>query len=273
MSDRDRFTRPGQFGNTGSHGSSGGAMDQAKEKAGEVTDQVKETTGQLTEQLKEQATSQLAGQKERAAGSLGSVAQALRQTGDSLRTQDQPMVADYATRAADRVEEFSRMIRDKDVEEILGEVEGMARRQPALFIGGALILGMLGGRFLRASSERREATHGYGTRAVSTFGQTPTPFEPYRRGNREGITSGYGIRQGTTGGTSYGTASGTGGYGTRTGGGDYGRTGSGYRSGIGGTDTTRSESDYETPITESSITKEAESSTDKGLEIRRNTGS
>lgn len=250
-------------------------MDQAKEKVGEVTGQVKETTGQLKEQVKDQATSRLAGQKERAAGSLGSVADAMRQTGQQLRSQDQAMVADYATRAADRIDQVSQFLRDKEVEEIVGEVEGMVRRQPALFIGGAFILGMLGGRFIKASGERREARYGHGTRALSSHGQTPTPYGQDDWGYRTGKASG--TSRGSTGGTGFGTASGTGGYGTRTGGGDYGRTGSGYGSGTGGTDATRkpgiSESEYETPITEASITEEAASPSDEGIGTRGNTGS
>ena len=41
------------------------------------------------------------------------------------------------------------------------DLESLARRQPAIAIGGALVLGLIGARFLR-SSERRRVRQGGG---------------------------------------------------------------------------------------------------------------
>nr|UXE45863.1 hypothetical protein Hi04_10k_c5380_00015 [uncultured bacterium] len=91
-------------------------------------------------------------QKARAADSLGSVAQALRQSGDQLRSKDTGMpVGQYISTAADRVERLSDYLRRSTVSNMMGEVEQFARRQPAVFIGGALMLGLLGARFLKSS--------------------------------------------------------------------------------------------------------------------------
>src|SRR3712207_6924586 len=49
----------------------------------------------------------------------------------SLRRQGQGSVAEYADRTADQVERFSGYLRETEVEEIVDEVRGFARRRPA----------------------------------------------------------------------------------------------------------------------------------------------
>ena len=56
---------------------------------------------------------------------------------------------------ADHVERVSGYLEERDVNQLLEDAENFARRQPELFIGGALIAGLLVGRFIKSSSERR----------------------------------------------------------------------------------------------------------------------
>ena len=65
-------------------------------------------------------------QKHRAADGLGSVAQALRQTGDSLQHGEQGSLGQYADRAADTVEQISEQLRNKSVDQLLSEAEQFA---------------------------------------------------------------------------------------------------------------------------------------------------
>lgn len=98
-------------------------------------------------------------QKARAADGLGCVAQALRQSGEQLRSNDSGTpVHQYISSAADRVERLSDYLRSSSVSDMMGEVEQFARRQPAIFIGGALMLGLLGARFLKSSSRGNSDT-------------------------------------------------------------------------------------------------------------------
>jgi uncharacterized protein YjbJ (UPF0337 family) len=155
-------TAPGQ---QGSGGSEPGVVDQIQEKAGQVVGQVQEKTGpvvdqaqekvgQAAEQAREQATSRLESQKERAVVGLGSVTQALRQTGQELRGQDQGAVAQYLDVGAEQIERFTSYLRQHDVEQIVAEAQNFARRQPTLFLGGAFALGLLGARLLKSSGQR-----------------------------------------------------------------------------------------------------------------------
>lgn len=168
--------RPGEQG--------GGVVDQTKEKAGQVADQVQEKAGQVADAAKQQATSRLESQKERAVGGLGTAAHAIRQVGQQLREQEQPSIAQYADKAAEQVERFSGYLRQKDVDQLIREAEGFARRQPTAFLGGAFALGLLAARFLK-SSGRRAATASDGrmprTYAPGTYtagAYTPTAESP-----------------------------------------------------------------------------------------------
>ena len=86
---------------------------------------------------------------------------ALRESAQQLRNQGQGQVGDYAEKAADQVERFSTYLRQTEVDEIMDEVRGFARRRPGLFLGGAAAIGFFASRFLKSSTE--EASSGYGS--------------------------------------------------------------------------------------------------------------
>jgi hypothetical protein len=127
-------------------------MDQAKQQTQEVVHKTQEVAGQVMERARDQVKTQLADQKERAAGSLESVAQALRTTGEQLRGQDQSAISGYAESAAEMVERFSGYLQNRDIDELIGEVERFARRQPGLFLAGAFAMGFAASRFFKSSS-------------------------------------------------------------------------------------------------------------------------
>jgi len=117
-------------------------IEQTRQKAGEVMDQARQ-----------QVQSKLGDQKDRATEGLGQVAQALRQTGQQLRENQQGSIGQYAEMAADQIERVSGYLKGQDIGQLVGEVESLARRQPALFVGGAFMLGFFLSRFLKSSSD------------------------------------------------------------------------------------------------------------------------
>lgn len=209
-------TQPINTSTSGSMSSTGqGTIDQAKQQASELTEQAKDQAGQLADQAKQQVSSRLTTQKDRAAESLSGVAQALRQTGANLREQDQSGMTQYVEQAADQVERLSGYIQNRELPQLMDEVERFARRQPTLFLGGAFVLGLIGARFLKSSSSsstagnypivpRDQYSRGtYTTYGTSTYGRDVT-----------GTTAPYASTMGDTlgtsvGSTNYGTPSGT----------------------------------------------------------------
>ncbi|MGB3541726.1 hypothetical protein [Rubrivirga sp.] len=127
----------------------------AKTAAKDIADTATAKASDLADQAAGQARDVAQTQKKQAAGVLSDVADALHQTGDSLRDNDRDAFATYAEQAATQIDQFTTSIRDRSVGEILDEAERFARREPGLFVGGAFLLGIFGARFLKA--DRTEA--------------------------------------------------------------------------------------------------------------------
>src|SRR4029079_14886784 len=58
-------------------------------------------------------------------------------------------------RAATQVERTARYLSQSDGRQLLNDFEGVGRRNPWAMIGGGIVLGLIGARFLKASSSRR----------------------------------------------------------------------------------------------------------------------
>jgi hypothetical protein len=172
--------------------STGGLTEQAQSKVGQVAEQAQGAAGQVAAQAKQQATSQLESQKDRAVDTLVTVAQALRQTGQQLQQQEQSTVGGYVEQAAERVERMTNYLRAREVPDLIAETQDYARRQPGLFVTGALALGFLGARFLMSSGQRapqrRTASSydGWSAGAGSGPVDVPTPG-----GYPSSVTGGY----------------------------------------------------------------------------------
>jgi hypothetical protein len=112
----------------------------------------------IAEKLREQAKSRLGSQKDRALDGVGGVTEAIRQTTQSLRDRQHGTVARYIEQATEQIDRITQRLKEKDVVELLEDAQQLARRQPAVFVGSAFVLGLLGARFLKSSppDRRRE---------------------------------------------------------------------------------------------------------------------
>ncbi len=87
--------------------------------------------------------------KDRVAGEVGDVAQALRRAAEELRggSAQERTLGQVANSLADA----SDAIRDKDLGEIIQSVSKVARDNPVLFLGGAVLLGFAASRYAKAT--------------------------------------------------------------------------------------------------------------------------
>jgi ElaB/YqjD/DUF883 family membrane-anchored ribosome-binding protein len=123
---------------------SGSATDDAKEKVQQVA---AETQHKLGDQLRTGFTSA----KDRAASSLGTVARSLSETSQQVRQRDPEAPAEYVERMGQQLQRASEYLRDTDVDQLVDQTEDFARRQPAVFLGAAFAIGVLGARFIKSS--------------------------------------------------------------------------------------------------------------------------
>lgn len=153
--------------NTASETSQEGLVGQATSQLQDAASSAQEKAGELKEQGKGKLGETLDRRTNEAGGEARKMAQALRHSGEQLRTRgDGGQVASLADGAADRIERFGGYLERTSGDELLRDVEDFARRRPWLIAGIGLAAGLAASRFLKASSERRydssPAGYGYG---------------------------------------------------------------------------------------------------------------
>ena len=103
--------------------------------------------------IQQRVTSRVDEQKNRAADGLGGIADVIRNATNELRGENEAL-ASYVDMASDQMKAFAEQIRQRGVTEMIDDVGQFARRRPALFIGGAFLVGLGIARFLRSSGNR-----------------------------------------------------------------------------------------------------------------------
>lgn len=147
---------------------------EIKGKVAQTAEQAQQKAKEVTEQAQEQAKSMAAARKEQATEGLQGIVQAFRQTGETLRREDQGTIADYSEKMASQIERVSSYLEERDVDQLLGDAEGFARSHPEVFLGGAFAFGLLLGRFIKSSGERRDMVRA-GQYQPSSYPPAPQP--------------------------------------------------------------------------------------------------
>jgi hypothetical protein len=122
--------------------------------SGGMVEQATDTVNQVVGNVQQEATRRMTDQIHFTQEGLGSTAHAIRSASQELRSNDQAMFADVIDRAAEQIDGVANYLRDKDLDQLVGDAENFARRQPVIFVAGATMLGILAGRFLKSSSPR-----------------------------------------------------------------------------------------------------------------------
>jgi hypothetical protein len=130
-SDAPRFTS----------GSGGGMTGEAKRAAGNAITQAKERAATMAQE-----------QKQSAAERIGRYGSALRDSAHSLEGED-PNVAYFANRAAERIESLADYVRSTDLAGLRCDAEDIARRHPGLFLGGMFLAGLVVGGLVKTSAK------------------------------------------------------------------------------------------------------------------------
>lgn len=145
--------------NTGTRGVQGEGQQaggSAREQIREVKDQVVGQAKTSLQQAKERASSSLGESKGQFADQISTVAGALRRTSEHLRSENQSRIAGLTETVARQADQVANYLRNKDAAAMKNDLENLARRQPALMLGGALVLGLIGARFLKSSARGRD---------------------------------------------------------------------------------------------------------------------
>ena len=137
--------------------------EQVKERVSEGAQQVQEKASEAKVQTRQRLSEQLNDRSTQAGEQMSRTAGALRQTAQQLRSDQQTQPAQVIDGVAQRVERLGEYLTANDGDRMLRDVERMARQQPWVVLGGGLVLGLLGARFMKASSSRRFEANGNGS--------------------------------------------------------------------------------------------------------------
>lgn len=134
---------------------------RAKSGAAEAAGQIKEKAGEAAAGVKER-TAEMAGERrERMADRVGDYSSAVRDTAQSVKDDD-PNIAWFTERAAERLEEMADYIRQCSFGQLRDDAERLARRHPAAALSGLFISGLLLGSTIKAgrSASRSDTSAG-----------------------------------------------------------------------------------------------------------------
>ena len=124
--------------------------DEIKREAKNLGDTAREVGKDAYGRISEGAAEKSDQVKDGAASEMENISSALRSAADKSRAGS-PQERTFG-QAAEALADFSDMVRNKDLGEMLSDVNGFARRNPLAFLGGAALLGFAATRFAKASS-------------------------------------------------------------------------------------------------------------------------
>jgi IMP dehydrogenase/GMP reductase len=133
----------------------GSPLTDAKEASKAMSGQVQEAGREIGKRAKDRVRQEIDRRSSDAGSQVRSVADGLRQASADLRKEGNPSIAGVADTAADKIDGVATYLTESDADRLLRDLDTLARRQPYLVTAGAFVLGILGARFLKASSPRR----------------------------------------------------------------------------------------------------------------------
>jgi hypothetical protein len=146
---------------------------KSKRRLTGISEKSKEFTARLYEQIKSQTKSILSDQKNTMAGELETLAKILHGTGEKLQQNRFDSTSAIAEAGVDRIEKFCDTLRNNDPEELVSQLQDLARRQPAIFLSTALISGFFLGQILSTYEKPAGETRVFNPKREHSIEYTP----------------------------------------------------------------------------------------------------
>jgi len=131
------------------------AGEELRDRVQHRAEQAREQAKGTADWAKQKGSESVEAGKQDAASRVDNLGDTLHRTAEDLQNQNLGFVANYLDEAARGLDEFAGNIADQDLGQLMHRVENFARRQPGLFLGGAVTAGFLMARFLNSSGGHR----------------------------------------------------------------------------------------------------------------------
>jgi hypothetical protein len=120
--------------------------DETMQRAAGLAESAKDLASQAGEKL----LSSVEEQKAAGADFVSGMAGAMRRAANEFR--DVPQASQYIRLAADQIDSVTDAFKRRDLNQVVSDVQGFARRQPTAFLGAAVLAGFAAVRFLKTST-------------------------------------------------------------------------------------------------------------------------
>jgi len=124
-----------------------------------ATETIKKQASELTANIGSELSNTAELQKQQGAQAIQGFAHAIDTAASELQAQS-PIVARYIHDAAQQIESFGNTLSNRNINELMVAVSDLARRRPALFLGGAVATGVVLARFLKSSASHQPTQPG-----------------------------------------------------------------------------------------------------------------
>ena len=146
--------------NTNFGASAQDVTDRAMEEGKSLARQVRASASDAFDNVTTKATEKLEEHKSNLSTGLTNVASGFREFGNTIAnkgTENQltRITSEMSNAAAKKIDSAADYFESHDLTAMYRDVESLARRNPAIFLGGAFALGFLAARFLKSSNPRR----------------------------------------------------------------------------------------------------------------------
>ena len=152
--------------------------DASQQAMGDALGQAKKSAGSLVAEATDRAKGALQERVATGADLIGHVAASVHAAADNLNP-NAPQLAGFVRDAGQRIDEFSRDLRDKSIDELIDTSMDFAKRQPAVLFGVAAATGFLLFRVFKtaaaASGGQRSSGHGDRLRRTPSYPQAESP--------------------------------------------------------------------------------------------------
>jgi hypothetical protein len=123
---------------------------EASRDAASVASEARQAFSQATDPVVDKARNYAEERKYEGAGQIDSLGRSVHAAADELG-KEIPQAASYIHSAADSIQQASSRLRDRSIEELMGDFSDFARNQPAAAFAGSVLAGFAISRFLKSS--------------------------------------------------------------------------------------------------------------------------
>ena len=130
-----------------------GVIDRVRNGARSLKEQASDTANHVGRAVKKEVGGFFDEQKGKAASKIDNIGSMIDKAGRVLHAGKVDAVAEYVDMAAETAQQASHYLENHDFDEIAADAGELVKRHPATVFAGALVLGLLAGRFIKAAQE------------------------------------------------------------------------------------------------------------------------